>query len=102
VPPGAAGANFTVSAWVFLTSNGNYAAAVSQNASSDSSFELQDRTDHNAWSLSRSAADTTAPAMILALSAAPPALSTWTQLTGTYTAATGLMTLYVNGQLLAR
>jgi large repetitive protein len=37
--------------------------------------------------------------MILALSAGPPpALNTWTQLTGTYDAATGLMTLYVNGQ----
>ena len=101
------GNSFSVSAWVYLNTNTQYATAVSQDTSAsdsggavNSSFELMYRTDTNSWAFSRPSANTSGAAVV---SAASPALTSaslnnWTQLTGTYNASTGLMTLYVNGQ----
>ena len=99
--------DFSVSAWVYLTSNSQYGTAVSQDTSAsdsggavNSSFKLMYRTDSNAWAFSLPASNTSGATVISATSAplTSSGLSTWTQLTGTYDASSGLMTLYVNGQ----
>ncbi|HVB43994.1 MAG TPA: LamG-like jellyroll fold domain-containing protein [Streptosporangiaceae bacterium] len=101
------GNSFSVSAWVYLTTNTQWATAVSQDTSAsdsggahNSSFKLMYRLDTNSWVFARPAANTTGSAVDYASSAALTSsdLNTWTQLTGTYNASTGLETLYVNGQ----
>lgn len=91
------GASFTVSAWVYLTSTGAFATAVSQEGTADSSFYLQYSKTNNAWAFSRVASDGTNPDGIRAISSVPPATNQWVHLVGVYNAPDGLMTLYVNG-----
>lgn len=103
-----AGKSFTVSAWVYLTANTQFAAAVSQDTtagdaggSTNSAFKLMYRVSDNVWALSRPAANTPG-ALVISAESAPltsASLNTWTQLTGTYNATSGLMSIYVNGQL---
>ncbi len=103
-----AGDSFSVSAWVNLSSNAGMATAVSQDtATADpggvafSGFKLMYRTDSNAWAFTRPTSNQTGSGVISALSTPLTSqnLNTWTQLTGTYNASTGLMSLYVNGDL---
>jgi serine/threonine protein kinase len=91
------GASFTVSAWVYLTSTGAFATAVSQDGTVDSSFYLQYSKTDNAWAFSRVASDGTNPDGIRALSSVQPVTGQWVHLVGVYDAPNGLMTLYVNG-----
>ena len=90
------GGSFSVSAWVNLASNAGYQTFVTQQGSSVGSFYLEYDPDVNKWSWTRFTADSIAT-VIRAQSAAPAVEHTWTQLTGTYDASTGAMTLYVNG-----
>jgi hypothetical protein len=92
-----AGASFTVSAWVYLTSTAAFATAVSQEGTTNSTFYLQYSQTDNAWAFSRVADDAAGAAGIRALSSAPPATNQWVHLAGVYNAPNGLMTLYVNG-----
>lgn len=101
------GSSFSVSAWVYLTASTQWSTAVSQDTSANdaggavnSSFKLMYRLDSNSWAFSRPSANTAGAAVISATSAPLTAasLNTWAQLTGTYDASTGLMTLYVDGQ----
>jgi serine/threonine protein kinase len=92
-----AGASFTVSAWVYLTSTSAFATAVSQEGMTNSSFYLQYSQTDNAWAFSRVSDDAQGAAGIRALSSGPPATNQWVHLVGVYNAPNGLMTLYVNG-----
>jgi len=91
------GASFTVSAWVYLTSTGAFATAVSQDGTTDSSFYLQYSKTNNAWAFSRVSSDGTNPDGIRAISSVQPVTDQWVHLVGVYDAVNDLMTLYVNG-----
>jgi large repetitive protein len=90
--------SYSVSAWVNLAAvPSGFQTAVSQDAEVNSGFYLQyDAADH-AWAFSEVASDTTNAAGIRAHASGTPTAGQWYDLTGTYDAATGVMTLYVNG-----
>ena len=90
--------SFTVSAWVYLTSTSDWAVAVSQAGGQQSAFALLYDPDLGKWGFTRWQSDTADPDNDYeASSNAAAATSTWTHLTGVFDAATGSMTLYVNG-----
>jgi hypothetical protein len=91
-------ASYSVSAWVDLTSAAGWNTAVAQAGAHASGFYLQYSAADRRWALSLNNADTASPTTVRALSTAPPQLGTWTHLAGTYDAATGAATLYVDGQ----
>jgi RHS repeat-associated protein len=92
------GSNFTVSAWVDLTSNTSTAVAVAQYGSQEPGFDLRFDQPTGKWGFARWNTDTSAPTTkYLATSNSAAALNTWTHLVGVMNATTGLMTLYVNG-----
>lgn len=90
--------NFTVAAWVRLTSATATATAVGQDGGRAGGFALQYSKADDRWALSRSGADADGAPVVRALSAAAPRLGEWTHLTGVYDAAAGELTLYVNGR----
>jgi Concanavalin A-like lectin/glucanases superfamily len=90
--------SYSVAAWVDLTSAGGWNTAVAQAGSQASGFYLQYSAADNRWALSLTNADVAGAATVRALSTAPPQLGAWTHLVGTYNAANGAMTLYVDGQ----
>jgi hypothetical protein len=94
-----AGASFTVSAWVDLSSTSNWATAVSQDAAVSSSFFLQYSLDDDAWAFSRTSTDTVAAGAARAVSSTPPATGQWTHLVGVYNWSGRQLSLYVNGAL---
>ncbi|REH51886.1 RHS repeat-associated protein [Kutzneria buriramensis] len=91
--------NFTVSAWANLSSTGKFATVVGQDATQCSGFFLQYSATDNAWAFAKVNADVNNATGIRAHDTAAPALNTWTHLVGTYTAANGQLSLYVNGVL---
>ncbi|MBR7831827.1 LamG domain-containing protein [Actinospica durhamensis] len=97
----ASGHSFTVSAWVYLTSDPTapqYAATVvSQGAGVDSGFYLQYLLVCNCWAFSRVATNTVNPTGIHAQAADTAKLDAWTHLVGVYDGSNGNMSLYVNG-----
>lgn len=93
----AAGASFTVSAWVYLTKNTFFATAVSQDGGVNSAFFLQYSSADKRWAFARVRANATNSAGIRALSSSPAPLNAWTHLVGVFTAGTGTLRLYVDG-----
>jgi Concanavalin A-like lectin/glucanases superfamily len=95
------GANFTVSAWVDLTSlptsASKAATAVSQGAGINSAFYLQYFESANRWAFARMDTDTAKSKAARTLSLTTAQTNVWTHLVGVYTAAGGSVTLYVNG-----
>ncbi|MEU7898087.1 LamG-like jellyroll fold domain-containing protein [Nonomuraea sp. NPDC049152] len=91
--------NFTVAAWVRLTSANATATAVSQDGTRTGGFSLQYSKADNRWALSRATADADGASGVRALSEAAPRLGEWTHLAGVYDAAAGELSLYVNGRL---
>ena len=95
------GASFTVSAWVDMTAlpaSGIYdESAVSQDGGIASGFYLQYDEPTNRWAFGRAAVNGESSAVYRALSASPPARSTWTHLVGVYDAENKTQYLYVNG-----
>jgi RHS repeat-associated protein len=90
--------SFTVSAWVYLTSTADYAVAVSEPGSQQSSFALLYDAGINKWAFTRWSDDSASPSNHYeAASTTTPVLNTWTHLTGVYDVTTHGMTLYVNG-----
>jgi RHS repeat-associated protein len=94
--------SFTVSAWVNPSAATAWAAAVSQDASQDSGFQLQYDATTGGWAFGRKNQDIGSqngggPVSIRAVSSGDATLGSWQYLTATYDAAAGLMTLYVNG-----
>ncbi|MFD0633778.1 LamG-like jellyroll fold domain-containing protein [Catenulispora yoronensis] len=95
--------SFTVSAWVYLdyaTSNQTF---VTQRGSQAGGFQLEFENNGlagNVWSFTRATGDVANPGYAHANSPAnSPKTDTWTHLIGSWDAATGAMSLYVNGQL---
>jgi hypothetical protein len=91
--------SFTVAAWVLLNAAGGTETAVAQRGSQVDAFSLEYAPDANRWSFTLRASDTANAATARALSTGPPAVGTWTFLTGVYDAGTGRVKLYVDGQL---
>jgi actin-like ATPase involved in cell morphogenesis len=91
-------ADFTATAWAYLTSGADYAVAVSEPGRQQSSFALVYNPKQNRWVFGRWSDDTQDPQHhYSAIARSAPALNTWTLLTGVYEAASKQMTLYVNG-----
>ncbi len=90
--------NFTVAAWVRLTSVTAAATAVGQDGGRAGGFALQYSKADNRWALSRATADADGAPSVRALSAAAPKLGEWTHLAGVYDAAARDLSLYVNGR----
>jgi hypothetical protein len=82
--------NYSVSAWVRLDKLGGFATAVSQDGDTNSAFYLQysGADDRFAFSF----------AGVRALAPAAPQTGQWYHLVGVRDAASGTLTLYVNGQ----
>lgn len=82
--------SYSVSAWVKLDRLGSFATAVSQDGPSNSAFFLQYSGADNRFAFSF--------AGVRALAPAAPQTGQWYHLTGVRDAASGALTLYVNGQ----
>jgi hypothetical protein len=82
--------NYSVSAWVRLDRLGSFATAVSQDGDGNSAFFLQYSGADNRFAFSF--------AGIRALAPTAPQTGQWYHLTGVRDAASGTLTLYVNGQ----
>lgn len=89
--------SFTVSAWVDLTSNAGYQTFVAQQGTTVSGFYLEYDSDVNQWTFARFAGDSSTSTAYRVRASTAVTLNTWTHLAGTYDAATGTMTIYVNG-----
>ena len=94
----AAGGSFTVAAWVYLTSTKSFATAVSQDGKVNSGFYLQYSVMDKRWAFARVAHDTAGSPGIRALSTSAPMTNRWTHLVGVYNAASGRLSLYVDGR----
>ena len=91
--------SYSVSAWVNLAAIPAKAqTAVSQDAAENSGFYLQYDSADGAWAFAQVASDKANAPGIRAHAATHPSANTWYDLTGTYDAATGVMTLYVDGK----
>ncbi|HEY0541809.1 MAG TPA: LamG-like jellyroll fold domain-containing protein, partial [Actinoallomurus sp.] len=82
--------NYSVSAWVKLDRLGSFATAVSQDGDSNSAFFLQYSGADNRFAFSF--------AGVRALAPTAPQTGQWYHLVGVRDAASGTLTLYVNGQ----
>jgi hypothetical protein len=82
--------NYSVSAWVKLDKLGSFATAVSQDGDSNSAFFLQYSGADNRFAFSF--------AGVRALAPTAPQTGQWYHLVGVRDAASGSLTLYVNGQ----
>ncbi|NUR93785.1 MAG: hypothetical protein HOV67_00860 [Kribbellaceae bacterium] len=88
---------YTVSAWAKLNATGSWGDVVTQDGNKASAFFLQYDAGDNAWSFSMCPTDTANCSANRVHAATAAATGTWTHLVGTFDAATGKMTLYVNG-----
>jgi hypothetical protein len=92
---------FTVSAWVRLTSDRDWATAVSQNGEHTCAFALQYNVAAHRWGFGMPESDIPFdghnPVVRYSNSIAPAALNTWTHLTGVYDGAHKSSLLYVDG-----
>ncbi|GAA2030640.1 hypothetical protein GCM10009839_32980 [Catenulispora yoronensis] len=95
--------SFTVSAWVYINSLANYQTFVTQQGSQSGGFHLEFQNNGasgNVWSFGRATTDAANAGFVRANSSAgSPKTDTWTHLIASWDAATGAMTLYVNGQV---
>ncbi|MGW2883425.1 LamG-like jellyroll fold domain-containing protein [Streptomyces sp. NPDC001233] len=97
LPAVATNSSFTVSAWVKPESLGG--TALSQKGSSTSGFTLYADAASKSWRFQMPQSDVSSPTMDTAATNGLTAqIDAWTQLTATYDASAGTMTLYVNGK----
>ncbi|MFL6112314.1 MAG: LamG-like jellyroll fold domain-containing protein, partial [Catenulispora sp.] len=89
--------SFTVAAWVNLAVAGASQTMLVQQATTNAGFYLEYNGSN--WQFAIPTADTASPPITRLTSTAPAAVDTWTHLIGTYDAATGKMSFYVNGVL---
>lgn len=90
--------DFSVSAWVNPKQLGSTAQTfVTQQAGKASGFALEYDPATGKWAFSRAQTDGTNPVVDRAESSTPAAANTWTNLIGTFSKATGQLSLYVNG-----
>lgn len=96
--------SFTVAAWVKLTNTNGYQTVLTQQGNKVGGFHLEfenNGTDGKIWAFARATSDSPSPAFIRANSAGGVQVGVWTHLIASWDAATGLMSLYVNGQRVA-
>ena len=92
--------SFSVSAWAKpKDNNGDYAVAAA--AGSESSGFLLRLDKGSNWKFAMVSADTASPTWYTAQAGGTPQTGVWTHLVGTFNASTGLLSLYINGQLAA-
>jgi len=90
--------SFTVTAWLYLTDNGDLRTAVSARGTHQDAFDLSYDQATDRWRLRTTNADAMdATTAKVVTSTSVPAVNTWTHLAGAYDSATGTITLYVNG-----
>jgi hypothetical protein len=91
--------SFTISAWAkALDANPNtWHAVISQDGGTSSGAFIEYSSDANAWTFNLPDCDCNSPYNPRVVSKAPPQVGVWTHLVGTYDAASGLATLYVDG-----
>ncbi len=90
-------ADFTVAAWAYPTlDTGTNRSVISQPGTHESSFVLG-IGNGGEWRFRMSSADVASPTLAYVYSSANAALNTWTHVAATYTASTGTLKLYVNG-----
>jgi hypothetical protein len=98
-PPIRTDLGFTVSAWAYLASTGDYRTVVSQDGTNIGGFFLEYDAVVSRWAMSMYTSDSTGATLHQATSTAAPTLNTWTHLVGVYDATAGKLRLYVNGAL---
>ncbi|WP_432042421.1 LamG domain-containing protein [Streptomyces cadmiisoli] len=91
--------NFTVSAWVRLTSKSTFQTVAGQDGTNVSGFFLQYSADDDRWRLAMGHADSVDEDECDALSLAPPAVGRWQLLTAVFDADDDELLLYVDGSL---
>lgn len=89
--------SYTVAAWVRIDNKQSAAAVVSQAGTQTHGFVLEYAPGTDRWGFTVAASDTTGAARVSAWSTNAPAVGQWTHLAGVFNAATGKLTLYVNG-----
>lgn len=91
--------SFTVAAWVRLDGSTPFGvdAAVSQDGTVNSGFQLGYLPSRDRWVMSVPSADTTAATDVQAVATAPPATHTWSHLVGVYDKTAAQIRLYVDG-----
>ncbi|MDI2128897.1 LamG-like jellyroll fold domain-containing protein [Yinghuangia seranimata] len=90
--------SFTVAAWASVSSTGAFQTVVAQDGAQVSGFYLHYNKDAGTWAFVRTSNDTANPPQwFTAAGRAPAKPDTWTHLAGVFDAATGTMTLYVDG-----
>jgi hypothetical protein len=92
--------SFSVSAWQYVMKADSWQDAVTQDGTEASSFNLG-YAQNGDWVFRMPSSDVHVAPTNDAYSPTPAPLDTWTFLTGTYDAGTGIFSLYVNGQLVA-
>lgn len=90
--------SFTIAAWAKVTGTDGNQTVVAQDGTHVSGFSLHYNDDARTWAFARPSDDAAQPAQWhLAVASQPARVGIWTHLVGTYDAAAGLMTLYVDG-----
>jgi len=92
--------SFSVSAWAEPNDNNGYYAAASVPGTESSGFLLRLDKGSN-WKFAMLSADSASPTWYTAQASGTPQAGVWTHLVATFNASTGLMSLYINGQLAA-
>ena len=93
--------SFTVSAWAKLNSDSTYDTVASQSDTLGyvNGYYLQYSPVFSGWAFVMPGNDSTTPTTLHAGTGITPALGQWTNLVGTFNAASDTMSLYVNGRL---
>ncbi|WP_018684445.1 LamG-like jellyroll fold domain-containing protein [Actinokineospora enzanensis] len=89
--------SYTVTAWAKLDNKQSPAAIVSQAGAQTHGFVLEYVPGTDRWAFTTSTSDTSGASRVSSSSAAAPVVGQWTHLAGVFNAATGKLTLYVNG-----
>ncbi|MCF2532972.1 LamG-like jellyroll fold domain-containing protein [Yinghuangia soli] len=91
-------ASFTVSAWAKITDTAKSYTVAAQDGTQVSGFYLHYNKDAGTWAFVRTSDDTSnPPRWFTAMAKQPPRLGAWTHLAAVFDAASGTMTLYVDG-----
>src|SRR5207253_4037426 len=93
--------SFTVTAWARVGSVASTATIVSQDGATSAGLQLQYRSSCTCWEFALPQSDAADTARVYARSAPVTPTNVWTHLAGGRDAATGVITLYVDGKAVA-
>ncbi|ADJ49064.1 SGNH hydrolase containing a LamG-like domain [Amycolatopsis mediterranei S699] len=91
--------NYSVSAWVKLSSTSTFETVMSQTGTAMGGFYLQYSAVLKSWTFLTPQTDSSTAPQTAVHAAGPPDLNTWTHLAGTFDVTSGNLSLYVNGAL---